>query len=288
MAKAKATRKPPAKKRPAKKAKPKKTVASKSTKSVKAKHELIVRVEQTAVVPTTQDLAEPISEDGKKLTIPKTWMDQKQIMFLVQHTPREHVYKRPAKGGGTWEYVTGAYVEKVLNYVFGWNWDFDVLEHGREDEVVWVKGKLTVRGAQGQEISKTQFGRAEIKYRKGAKKMLDYGNDLKAAATDSLKKCASLLGIASDIYGKSEYKRETGLEVKDRAPVKATTSTSKAQPVSTQKTMKPGQVAGPDGEPVYVCESCAVVVDDQVAEYSMRIYKKPLCRECQKTCKPKK
>ena len=36
--------------------------------------------------------------------------------------------------------------------------------------------------------------------------MLDYGNDLKAAATDALKKCASELGIASDIYGSEEFK----------------------------------------------------------------------------------
>ena len=32
------------------------------------------------------------------------------------------------------------------------------------------------------------------------------GNDLKAATTDALKKCASELGIASDIYAPNEFK----------------------------------------------------------------------------------
>ena len=35
---------------------------------------------------------------------------------------------------------------------------------------------------------------------------MDLGNDLKAATTDALKKCASELGIASDIYAPNEFK----------------------------------------------------------------------------------
>jgi len=38
--------------------------------------------------------------------------------------------------------------------------------------------------------------------------MVDFGNDMKAAATDALKKCASELGIASDVYGTAEYAEE--------------------------------------------------------------------------------
>jgi predicted glycosyltransferase involved in capsule biosynthesis len=34
---------------------------------------------------------------------------------------------------------------------------------------------------------------------------LDFGNDLKAAATDAFKKCASLLGVASDVYESDEF-----------------------------------------------------------------------------------
>lgn len=51
-----------------------------------------------------------------------------------------------------------------------------------------------------------QNGRADIKYKKGSTEALDLGNDYKASATDCLKKCASKFGIASDIYGREEFK----------------------------------------------------------------------------------
>lgn len=59
-------------------------------------------------------------------------------------------------------------------------------------------------------VVKEQFGRADIKFKRDSKDMVDYGNDLKAATTDALKKCAAELGIASDVYGKNEFK-----EIKD-------------------------------------------------------------------------
>lgn len=136
---------------------------------------------------------------------------EQQIIYLLQKTPTKAIYERPAKGGGKWKYVKGSYVKKALNYAFAWNWDFEVKEKGREGDVLWVLGKLTVRTQNGQSIVKEQFGRADIKFKKNSKDFLDYGNDLKAAATDALKKCASELGIASDVYAEEEY-REIEIE----------------------------------------------------------------------------
>ena len=34
---------------------------------------------------------------------------------------------------------------------------------------------------------------------------LDFGNDMKASVSDCLKKCSSLMGIASDVYEESEF-----------------------------------------------------------------------------------
>lgn len=263
----------------------KKKASSKKQKkaaSRKQTHEVVLRVEQTALVPapTVSDIAEPIRDDGKKLAIAKTWISENQIVRMVQATPKEFVYKRKGKGGDVWEYVTGNYIEKVLNYTFGWLWDFEIVEHGREGDFIWVHGRLTVKDAKGNAITKSQFGRSEVKYKKDSKVMLDFGNDLKAAATDSLKKCASLFGIASDIYGKTEYAQETGREVRE--------DTSKKQPIKTTVTpvaqvdLKPGQVMGPDGKPAYVCSSCDEMVPEVVANYSQRIYKKVLCKNCQK------
>ena len=134
-------------------------------------------------------------------------LNQQQLQYLLQKTPDKHKYKRKAKGGGTWEYVTGVYMKKVLNLMFGWNWSFEIVEHKFDLEVeqAYVLGKLTVTSG-GKTIVKMQFGRAEIKIKKSDGKPLDIGNDLKAAATDALKKCASELGIASDVYAPNEFK----------------------------------------------------------------------------------
>jgi len=149
----------------------------------------------------------------KNLSMADTFVDSKQLAFMLGRTPEQHIYSRPAKGGGTWSYVTGIYVQKILNYVFGWNWDFQIVDKGREGNLVWVQGRLTIRDKDGNiRIIKEQFGRADIKMKRGSNEALDYGNDLKAASTDALKKCASQLGIASDVYGKNEFK-DVGVKV---------------------------------------------------------------------------
>mgnify|MGYP000486461510 CR=1 FL=1 len=130
-----------------------------------------------------------------------------QLAFLFKKTPEGHISTRPAKGGGQWKYVTGTYVKKVLNLIFGWMWSFEVVEHKFDLQIkqAYVLGKLTVK-SNGQEIVKMQFGRVDIKFKKNTEIPLDLGNDLKAATTDALKKCASELGIASDVYAPNEFK----------------------------------------------------------------------------------
>lgn len=139
-------------------------------------------------------------------------LNARQLDFLLKKTPKSHIYKRKAKGGGEWNYVTGVYVKKVLNLMFGWDWSFEVKEH-KFDLVIgqaFVLGKLTVY-TNGRSIIKEQFGRVDIKFKRepdtnGNRIPLDIGNDLKAATTDSLKKCAAELGIASDVYAPNEFK----------------------------------------------------------------------------------
>ena len=134
-------------------------------------------------------------------------LNSKQLGFLFKKTPENHIYKRPGKGGGQWDFVTGIYMKKVLNMIFGWNWDFQVekFDVNMEAKQTIVLGKLTCRTNETQ-IIKMQFGRSDIKFKKNTETPLDLGNDLKAAATDALKKCASELGIAGDIYGTNEFK----------------------------------------------------------------------------------
>lgn len=143
-------------------------------------------------------------------------LNDKQLSFLLGKTPKNHIYERPAKGGGTWKYVTGVYMKKVLNLVFGWDWSFEIVEHKFDLQIgqAYVLGRLTVR-SQGREITKMQFGRVDVKFKRQSdndkkqgipKQPLDIGNDLKAASTDALKKCAAELGVASDVYAPNEFK----------------------------------------------------------------------------------
>lgn len=137
-------------------------------------------------------------------------LNENQLAQILKATPKQYVKTRPAKGGGTWDYVTGGYVRKCLNIMFGWDWDFEVIDHIIEHGEVVVKGRLTCR-VGGRSIVKMQFGNKDIMYKKqvsenGEKIPLSIGNDLKAASTDCLKKCAAEIGIASDIYNKEDFR----------------------------------------------------------------------------------
>jgi hypothetical protein len=149
---------------------------------------------------------EVVKIEAKELSLVQdNSLNANQLALLMKRTPDKFVRTRPAKGGGTWTYVSGGYIRKVLNLMFGWDWDFEVLNESVQANQVIVKGKLTCR-VNGRAIVKTQFGCKEIMYKRGTQDPLNLGNDYKAAATDALKKCAADIGIASDIYGKDEFR----------------------------------------------------------------------------------
>jgi len=134
-------------------------------------------------------------------------LNGQQLKTLLKRTPKQYVHQRPAKGGGKWDYVTGGYVKKCLNLMFGWNWDFEIIDEKiliEAGEVV-VKGRLTCR-SNGNTIVKMQYGNKDIMFKRGTQTPLSVGNDMKAAATDALKKCASEIGIAADIYNKEDFR----------------------------------------------------------------------------------
>lgn len=134
-------------------------------------------------------------------------LNEKQLKIILKKTPQQYVKKRPARGGGQWEYVTGGYVKKCLNLMFGWDWDFEIIDEKIliEAKEVVVKGRLTCR-SNGRIIVKMQYGNKDIIFKKNSTEPLSIGNDMKAAATDALKKCASEIGIAADIYNKDDFR----------------------------------------------------------------------------------
>lgn len=132
---------------------------------------------------------------------------ERQLVALVQKTPKRHIKQRKGRGGKTFRYVSGSYVQDRLNQVFAWSWSFEVKDHGNSPsgKSVWVLGRLTIIDPLSKNVivAKEQFGSSDIKTDSSGAEV-DYADDFKAAATDALKKCASLLGVAADIYADDE------------------------------------------------------------------------------------
>lgn len=157
-----------------------------------------------------------MSKTAKELDIFKveSGLATAQIQKFFSVTPKDKIKTRPAKGGGEWNYVSGSYVTQVLNSLFGFNWSFEVLTSMQEALATANTGSVVVQGRLkvkigDQWITKEQYGRKEVAYKKGTRDPLDFGNDMKAAATDAKKKCASELGLFADVYSQEDF-----LEVK--------------------------------------------------------------------------
>jgi recombination DNA repair RAD52 pathway protein len=155
----------------------------------KKKIKKIKKVESRALVLSQLDLAP----------------EQKQKIFVA--TPKEFIKRRVVRGKKEADYVEVGYVIARLNEIFGAvNWNFQVLRETLLDKSVAVYGELTIKDhKKGFSITKGQYGNHD-RYPE-----IPIGDTLKAAASDALKKCASLFGIALDVYWK-ELERVGKLE----------------------------------------------------------------------------
>ncbi len=143
------------------------------------------------------------------LLMAKSPFTAEQLNQFYSKTPADKIKQRKAKGGGTWDYVETGYVIDTLNRVFGYMWSFEVQTSIEEAAKISssgtcvVKGRLTVY-VDGHALVKEQFGRCECKKKRDSGEFLDFGNDMKGAASDALKKCASELGLFRDVYSKDD------------------------------------------------------------------------------------
>lgn len=63
----------------------------------------------------------------KSLELPRN-LNEAQIAFVTQKTPKQFIKNRPAAGGQVLRYVEVGYVISILNKAFGWDWDYQVLD----------------------------------------------------------------------------------------------------------------------------------------------------------------
>ena len=110
--------------------------------------------------------------------------------------PFEPAQIKQRKGrNGMLDYIEGHSVVHRLNEALGGAWSFEITHHEVHEDEVWVLGKLTAEG-----ITKMQFGVSQVTREKNGGALISLGDDLKAAATDSLKKCATFLGVGLHLY----------------------------------------------------------------------------------------
>lgn len=126
-------------------------------------------------------------------------IEKSAIEVLNEKTPKDKIKERPGPGGMSVSYVEVGYVVSQLDKAFNRLWEFEIVEQQIGKTQVWVRGRLIAHLAPGFAIKKDAYGSAIIKMFKGGG-VVNIGHDLKAAASDSLKKAASLLGVASDVY----------------------------------------------------------------------------------------
>lgn len=118
--------------------------------------------------------------------------------ILEKEFEASQIKKRRGPFGADLDYVEAADVIRRLNQAFDGEWSFEIMEHEQMFDEVVVLGKLTAQG-----ISKSQFGNHQITKAKKDGAVVNIGFDLKAAASDCLKKCATHFGVALHLYSEN-------------------------------------------------------------------------------------
>jgi hypothetical protein len=86
---------------------------------------------------------------------------------------------------GVLDYVEGHSVIQRLNDALEGQWSFEVMHHDVREDDVLVLGKLSAGG-----VVKMSFGASQVTREKASGKPLSLGDDLKAAATDAVRRVA--------------------------------------------------------------------------------------------------
>jgi hypothetical protein len=116
---------------------------------------------------------------------------------LEREFPKERIKQRKGRSGALLDYIEGHAIIARLNEAFEGQWSFEVYDHQilKEMDEVLVLGKLSAG-----DITKMQFGSSQITRDRESNEIVSLGDDFKAASTDALKKCATLLGVGLYLY----------------------------------------------------------------------------------------
>ncbi len=125
-------------------------------------------------------------------------MPEMQDLYAALCEKFDQTYEQ-TRGGKVFQYITIEQAITRLNEVLGiGNWEFIVLEHGTDEKGMWALGRLIFDTGQGLCIRRDQFGECATNPGMSA------GDARKGAASDALKKAASLIGVGLYLSDKEE------------------------------------------------------------------------------------
>jgi hypothetical protein len=127
--------------------------------------------------------------------------------LLEQPFEPSQIKQREGNFGKMLDYIEGHAVIQRLNDAFESQWSFSIIRHEilKDTDEVIVLGEL-----KAGEIVKTQFGSSQITRARETKQIISLADDLKAAATDALKKAATLLGVGLHLYNGNKNASPSG------------------------------------------------------------------------------
>jgi len=153
----------------------------------------------------------------------KSVVSKAQFEILYGETPEWAIKRREGPGGRMLRYVPHGYTRDQLNKAFGLDWDWELLpcfggmpfyqvdrtEKGKVKQYLTVIGKLTIRIHDPEKIRDvltviTKTGTGSSLWNEG----VEFGDALKSADSDALKRAGLALGIALDLY----YNEDTAIE----------------------------------------------------------------------------
>ncbi len=117
--------------------------------------------------------------------------------ILEKPFDQNQIKQREGHFGKMLDYIEGHAVIQRLNDAFEADWSFTIIRHEilKETDEVIVLGEL-----KAGNVVKMQFGSSRITRARESGDIISLADDLKAAATDAVKKAATLLGVGLHLY----------------------------------------------------------------------------------------
>jgi recombination DNA repair RAD52 pathway protein len=108
---------------------------------------------------------------------------------------------REGRGGKQFAYVEAHEVAKRLNDAFDGQYSFEVYHWQESASEIIVHGALSVTLDDGTVVKKHNVGSAEVKTNKNTGEIEAYGDTVKSAVSDCLKRCAAFgFGVGLHLY----------------------------------------------------------------------------------------